>query len=113
MEVYFHSLLTSELEVSGRLHAPTALIQRKEPPVAGAYYTGGWVGSRAALNAFEKTNISRPYQESNHDSLVVQPVTNYAVPVKSAVKSMNGFLEHNYSGTHLATKQQQCRRLYY
>jgi hypothetical protein len=32
------------------------------------HWTGGWVGSRPSLEAFEKTKISCPYQETNHYS---------------------------------------------
>jgi hypothetical protein len=49
VDVYLHSFLTSALyEVSGQPHASSAL-----PPGNGprTYWIGGWVGSRAGLDA--------------------------------------------------------------
>jgi len=35
------------MEVSGQLHAPAALLPRKESP--GTHWIGGWVGPRAGI----------------------------------------------------------------
>jgi hypothetical protein len=43
------------MEVSGQPHAPAALFPRKEPP--GTHWIGGWVGSRAVLDAVVKRKI--------------------------------------------------------
>jgi hypothetical protein len=42
------------MEVSGQLHAPTALTQRKAP---GTHWIGGWVGPRAVLDALVKKKL--------------------------------------------------------
>jgi hypothetical protein len=46
---------TSALDVSGQLHAPTALL----PGI------GGWVDPRAGLDAMVKTNIPNSCRKSN------------------------------------------------
>jgi len=51
------------MEVSGQLHAPAALPPVKELP--GTYWTGGWVGSRAVLDAVLKETVPSPRRESN------------------------------------------------
>jgi hypothetical protein len=55
------------MEVSGQLHAPTALPPGKEHPVP--HWTEGWVGPRADLDAVAKRKISRTRQESNPECL--------------------------------------------
>jgi hypothetical protein len=57
------------MEVSGQLQAQAALPQGKDP---GTHWTGGWVGSRAGLDAVEQRKISCPCRESNP---AVQPVS--------------------------------------
>jgi hypothetical protein len=46
------------------------------------HWIGGWVGPRASLVDMEKRKI-RPYQDSNSDPLVIQPIvsryTDYAI----------------------------------
>jgi hypothetical protein len=42
------------MEVTGRLHAPVALNQGKNP---GTHLKGGSVGPRAGLDDFEEVNI--------------------------------------------------------
>jgi hypothetical protein len=49
------------MEVSGQLHAPAAIPSVKAP---GTRWIGGWVGSRAGLDAME-TRISFPWRTSN------------------------------------------------
>jgi hypothetical protein len=39
-------------EVSGELHAPAALLSRKDPP--GTHWIGSWVGPRVGLNDIGK-----------------------------------------------------------
>jgi hypothetical protein len=48
-------LLTSELEVSGQLHAPTALPPGERAP--GTHWIGGWVGPKAGIDAVKKRKI--------------------------------------------------------
>jgi hypothetical protein len=43
------------MEVSGQLHAATALPPGKYPP--GTQWIGGWLGHRVGLNAMEKRKI--------------------------------------------------------
>jgi hypothetical protein len=59
------------MEVSGQLHAPTALNSRKKAP--GTHWIGGWVGSRAVLDAVVKRKILSPIRESNPRTPIVQP----------------------------------------
>jgi hypothetical protein len=59
------------MEVSGQLHAPIALTQRKAP---GTLWIGGWVGPRAVLDAVVKRKIPSPRRESNLRAPIVQPV---------------------------------------
>jgi hypothetical protein len=56
------------MEVSGQLHAPTALPPGKDP-----HWIGGWVGPRAILGTVVK-KISSPRRESNPNTPIVQPV---------------------------------------
>jgi hypothetical protein len=56
------------MEVSGQLHAPAALLPGKQPLV------GGWVGSKADLDAVVKRKIPSPCQESNPRTSIVQLV---------------------------------------
>jgi hypothetical protein len=60
------------MEVSGQLHAITALPQGKQ--TLDTHWIGGWVGHRGGLNVMEKKQISCPFWEWNPDSSVVQPV---------------------------------------
>ena len=55
-----------------QLHTPTALPPGKEPLTPTER---GWVDPSAGLDASEKGRIYCPYQESNHDSSVVQSIT--------------------------------------
>jgi hypothetical protein len=59
------------MEVSGQLHAPAALPQGKSP---GTHWIGGWVGSRAILDAVVKRKISSSRRESNPRTPIVKPV---------------------------------------
>jgi hypothetical protein len=51
---------------------PPPLYPRGESP--GAYCIGGWIGLRTGLDIMEKIKVSCFYQESNPDSLVMQPL---------------------------------------
>jgi len=42
--------------------------------VLGISRIGSWVETRTSLEALDKREISYPYQESNHDSSVLQPI---------------------------------------
>jgi hypothetical protein len=59
------------MEASGQLHAPAALPPRKE--LLATYWTGGWVGPRAGLNAVVKRKIPSPCRESNPRTPIVNP----------------------------------------
>jgi len=48
------------MEVSGQLHAPAALLPRKEP-----LWMGGWVGPRAGLDTVVKRKIPSLCRNSN------------------------------------------------
>jgi hypothetical protein len=39
------------------------------------HWIGGWMGPRAILNVAEKRKIAYPFQESNSNSLAIQPMT--------------------------------------
>jgi hypothetical protein len=54
------------MEGSGQLHAPAAL--------PGSHWTGGWVGTRAVLEAVVKLKIPSHRRESNPRTPIVQPV---------------------------------------
>jgi hypothetical protein len=60
------------MEVSDQLHAPAALPPWERAP--GTNWIGGWVGSRAVLNAVVKRKIPRPRRESNPRTPIVQSV---------------------------------------
>jgi hypothetical protein len=51
------------MEVSGQLLAPADLLPRER--AIGSHLTGGWVGSRAVLDAVVKRRILSPRRESN------------------------------------------------
>jgi hypothetical protein len=57
------------MEMSGQLHALAALPPGKYPP--STRWIGGWVGSRAGLDAVVKRKSPSPHQESNP---IIQPV---------------------------------------
>jgi hypothetical protein len=59
------------MEVSGQLHAPAALPPGKETRVP---IGGGWIGSRAVLDAVVKRKIPSPRRESNPRTPIIQPV---------------------------------------
>jgi hypothetical protein len=58
------------MEVSGQLLAPADLPLGKEPLVP----IGGWVGSRAVLEAVVKRKIPSSRQKFNRRTPIVQPV---------------------------------------
>jgi hypothetical protein len=60
------------MEMSGQLHAPAAFIPRERAP--GTHWIGGWVGTRAILDAVVKRQIPSHRQESNPRTPIVQPV---------------------------------------
>jgi hypothetical protein len=62
------------MEVSGQLHAPAALPPRERNP--GTHWIGGWVGTRAVLDAVVKRKIPSPRRKSNPRSPIVQPSEN-------------------------------------
>jgi hypothetical protein len=59
------------MEVSGHLHAPAALPRERAP---GTHWIGGWVCSRAVLDAVVKRKIPSLRRESNPRTPIVQPV---------------------------------------
>jgi hypothetical protein len=60
------------MEVSGQLHTPAALPPRERAP--DTHLIGGWVGSRAVLDAVVKRKIPSPRPESNPRTPIIQPV---------------------------------------
>jgi hypothetical protein len=56
------------MEMSGQLHAPTALPPGKAP---GTHWIGGWVGSRADLDAMQKRKNLAP---GGNGTPTVEPV---------------------------------------
>jgi hypothetical protein len=60
------------MEVSGHLHAPSALPPGETAP--GTHGIGGWVVPRAVLDAVVERKISCPRRESNPRTPIVQPV---------------------------------------
>jgi hypothetical protein len=60
------------MEVSGQLHALAALPPRDKAP--GTHWIGGWLGSRAVLDAVVKRKIPSPRPESNPRTSIIQPV---------------------------------------
>jgi hypothetical protein len=60
------------MEVSGQLHAPTALPTGKEPLIT--HWIGSWVGSRVVLDSVMKRKIPSPRRESNPRTPIVQPI---------------------------------------
>jgi hypothetical protein len=53
------------MEVSGQIHVPAALPQGKAPDT---YQIGGWVDTRAGLDAVVKRKIPSHCQDSNPQS---------------------------------------------
>jgi len=41
------------MTVSGELHAPAALLEKKDPSTLGTHYIGGWISPRGSLGASE------------------------------------------------------------
>jgi hypothetical protein len=60
------------MEVSGQFHAPAALLPKEGAP--GTHWIGGWVGSRAVLDAVVKRKIRSPRRESTPSTRIIQPV---------------------------------------
>jgi hypothetical protein len=61
------------MELSDQLHTPGALPPGKELLVPIGWI-GGWVGSRAVLDAVVKRKIPNPRRESNPRTPIVYPV---------------------------------------
>jgi hypothetical protein len=59
------------MEVGGQLHAPAALPPGVRTP--GTHYTGGWMGSRAGLDAVAKRKVPIPAPAGKWTP-VVQPI---------------------------------------
>jgi hypothetical protein len=59
MEAWLHTFLTSVLVVGGQLHSPVALPPDKQPPCV--HWIGGWMESRAGLDAVVKTKNRTPF----------------------------------------------------
>jgi hypothetical protein len=72
------------MEVNGQLHPPAVLTSGERAP--SSHSVEGWAGPRAGLNIMEKRRIYCPYRESELDSSVVQPVTDWAIPAPYLIK---------------------------
>jgi hypothetical protein len=84
------------MEVSGQLHAPTALPLKERAPAT--HWIGGWVGPRAVLDAVVKRKIPSPHRDSNPRTPIVQPVAQrYTDWVITAVWARrHGFKSHQW-----------------
>jgi hypothetical protein len=65
------------MELSGQLHAPAALTPKERAP--GNHWIGGWVGTRAVLDAVVKRKIPAP---AGIRTPIVQPVIQRYVYLK-------------------------------
>jgi hypothetical protein len=52
----------------------------------GTHWVGGWVGSRAFLDAVVKIKIPSPRRESNPRTLIVQPVARFRILLDLKIK---------------------------
>jgi hypothetical protein len=77
------------MEVSGQLHAPTALLLRERAPATQRI--GGWVGSRAILDAVVKRKILSPHRESNPRTPIVQPIAHRYVLLETISKTITAY----------------------
>jgi hypothetical protein len=68
IEVWLHAVDGGEWSAS----CPGRFTPRER--VTGTRWIGGWVGSRAVLDAVVKRKILGPRQELNHRTPIVQPV---------------------------------------
>jgi hypothetical protein len=68
-----HAFLTSEPD-GGEWSASRSGRFTPRERVPGTHWIGGWVGSRAVLDAVMKRKIPSPRRESNPRSPIVQPV---------------------------------------
>jgi hypothetical protein len=67
--------LGSDLGIRWRLivsFTPRPLYPREKAP--GTHWIGGWMGSRAVLDAVMKRKIPSPRRESKHRTPIVQPI---------------------------------------
>jgi hypothetical protein len=74
VEVKLHAFLTSVLD-GGEWSAsrPSRFTPKEITP--GTHWIGGWVGSRAVLDAVVKRKIPIPRRESNPRTPIVQPIS--------------------------------------
>jgi hypothetical protein len=74
VEVQLHAFLTSALDGGEwSTSRPDRFTPGERAP--GTHWIGGWVGSRAVLDAVVKRKIPSPRRESNPRTPIVQPVT--------------------------------------
>jgi hypothetical protein len=59
------------MEVNSQFHVPAAL--PTEQCASNAHWIESWVGPRTGLEAVEMAEVSCPCQESNSNSLAIQP----------------------------------------
>jgi hypothetical protein len=69
------------MKVSGKLHAPAALLPGKQP-----HWVGEWVSLRAGQDAVAKRKLPDP---ARNRTTVVQPVAGWYGPVKGSCEHGN------------------------
>jgi hypothetical protein len=81
--IYSSAILDLSTRWCVQLHAPAALLPRKEP--LGTQWIGGWVGQRTRLDPEEKREISCPLQEFNCGYPPCSPLLYWPLDYKDAI----------------------------
>jgi hypothetical protein len=88
------------MEVSGQLHAPTALPPGKDP---GIHWTRGWVEPIADLDAVVKRKTPSHRRESNPRTPIIQPVaqryTDWYIYIYKFTYYFLAYVGHRFWGT--------------
>jgi len=78
------------MELSGRLHAPAALLPGRN---LGTCYVGGWVGHRDGVDVFKEEKGSCPCRDSNpwlSSALLLGPVIIITIIYHHSVREFRG-----------------------